>query len=284
MKILLNIKNRFWGIDRAGIFIFNLVFIMALFFVLGNINDNAVAEVANDVAASNSTSTDKSQFAVVELFTSQGCSSCPPADKVLQKLAADAEAESQPVYVLSFHVDYWDYLGWKDPYGSSAYSDRQRKYARQFGSSRIYTPQMIVNGSREFVGSRKNEAETAVAEALSQQHNTHVNLSVQMKDDTEFLSIQYEVSGKINNALLHLAVVEKSVETNVNRGENSGRKLSHSHVVRAFKTIELFKSDKGLVNIRKPAGLNPKETVVVGYVQHNSTMAIIGANRFHVME
>ena len=85
-------------------------------------------------------------FAFIELFTSEGCSSCPSADQNLERIATRAKANGQNVYTLSYHVDYWNYLGWEDPYSSKTFSDRQREYAQQFESSRIYTPQMVING------------------------------------------------------------------------------------------------------------------------------------------
>jgi len=101
-------------------------------------------------------------FVLIELFTSEGCSSCPSADKNLEKIAAQAKASGQNIYTLSYHVDYWDYLGWKDPYATKQFSDRQRAYASQFKSSRIYTPQMIVNGKTEFVGSNQKTSQQAI--------------------------------------------------------------------------------------------------------------------------
>ena len=92
-------------------------------------------------------------FAVVELFTSEGCSSCPPADNLLGEIVKDAQKGQQRVYCLSFHVDYWNSLGWRDPYSDPAFSRRQREYARAFESVQVYTPQMVVNGSTGFVGS-----------------------------------------------------------------------------------------------------------------------------------
>ena len=98
--------------------------------------------------------------AVVELFTSQGCASCPPADALLTALS-----ERDDVVALAYHVDYWDYVGWKDTFGQEAYSDRQRAYAKSWGSSRIYTPQMVVNGARAVVGSRRAEVQHALGSA-----------------------------------------------------------------------------------------------------------------------
>src|SRR5258706_7835451 len=104
---------------------------------------------------------------VIELFTSQGCSSCPAADKNLAEIIEDAEKNGQPVYGLSFHVDYWNYIGWKDPYSNPGYTARQHQYAQKLNSESVYTPQMIVNGEIEFVGSNKKASSEAVASALS---------------------------------------------------------------------------------------------------------------------
>src|SRR5437899_2881738 len=102
---------------------------------------------------------------VVELFTSQGCSSCPAADKNLAEIIEKAEANGQQVIGLSFHVDYWNYIGWKDPYSKAEFTERQRKYALRMNSENIYTPQMIVNGESEFVGSDKNTSTKEIGKA-----------------------------------------------------------------------------------------------------------------------
>jgi len=104
--------------------------------------------------------------AVIELFTSQGCSSCPPADKLLTETVNRAKAGQQSVYALSFHVDYWNRLGWSDPYSDARYSARQRQYARQLNTATIYTPQAVINGRQEFVGSNRTRLNTLLADAL----------------------------------------------------------------------------------------------------------------------
>jgi hypothetical protein len=106
--------------------------------------------------------------AVVELFTSEGCSSCPPADDILVDIAREARQSKRAIYPLAFHVDYWDQLGWKDPFGSAAYSRRQDDYVAAFGGEGPYTPQMVVNGRVGFVGSRREQAQREIARALEQ--------------------------------------------------------------------------------------------------------------------
>ncbi len=168
----------------------------------------------------------KTQFepvAVVELFTSQGCSSCPPADHLLGKIAAEAAEQNQRIYALSFHVDYWNYLGWRDPYSDAAFSDRQRRYASAFHSSRIYTPQMIVNGKDEFVGSNRREAKTTIQNALKISTKAEIKLTKEKPDSENDIRLSYSLSGETQNAVLRFALVEKNVKTDVSRGENGGR-------------------------------------------------------------
>ena len=121
--------------------------------------------------------------AVVELFTSQGCSSCPPADALLRKIHEYAEENKLPVYVLSFHVDYWNRLGWTDPYSDPTYTQRQRAYARHFGTDRVYTPQMIVGGEREFVGSNGKQAGVALQESLQASARVKVSVEVTSREN-----------------------------------------------------------------------------------------------------
>src|SRR5215472_2525698 len=104
-----------------------------------------------------------SSFAVLELFTSEGCSSCPPADRLLPQLANDPN-----IIPLSFHVDYWDRLGWKDSFSNSEFSDRQKEYAKRFRLSSIYTPQLVVNGEFEMVGTNRSSAEAAIKKVFAE--------------------------------------------------------------------------------------------------------------------
>src|SRR5262249_22204116 len=117
-----------------------------------------------------------SGVAVVELFTSEGCSSCPPADDLLIEIARDARQAKRAVYPLAFHVDYWDDLGWKDPYGSGVYSKRQGDYVAAFGGEGPYTPEMVVNGRVGFVGSRREQARREIARALEQPATADVRI------------------------------------------------------------------------------------------------------------
>lgn len=177
---------------------------------------------------------------VVELFTSEGCSSCPPADEVLQELERTQPVAGAEIIPLSLHVDYWNYIGWADPFSSAAYSQRQNDYAAAFGRGRIYTPQMVVDGRAEFVGSEENRARRSIAEA-AQQPKAAVTLQRQDgKDGQPALSVKVEKIPAVSagdEAEVVLAVTESGLRSSVARGENAGRRLTHTAVVRQLTTL-----------------------------------------------
>ena len=215
-------------------------------------------------------------FAVVELFTSQGCSSCPPADRVLREMIDDAEKTGKAVYGLSFHVDYWNYLGWKDPYSRSEFSDRQRKYNQRLKSRGSYTPQMIVNGTSEFVGSKRGYANQEVSYALEKAAKVAVNISDLEVDKTKNqLELTYQISGECQGCQVHIAAVERNLKDAVRRGENHGRTLQHDNVVRAFDTQDFEATSK--VKLDLPRGMDFSESSVVVYVQERGFGGIVGA-------
>lgn len=168
---------------------------------------------------------------IVELFTSEGCSSCPPADALLGQLRQSANANGAEVIPLGFHVDYWDSLGWHDRFDSAAYSRRQDDYARKFHIDGPYTPQMVVNGQFEFVGSLAGKAREAIAEAAAQSPAAQVQISPAGSN-----KLQLKVTGS-RPADVMLAITEDNLATNVGGGENGGRVLHHSAVVRELRRI-----------------------------------------------
>lgn len=209
-------------------------------------------------------------IAVVELFTSEGCSSCPPADRLLLDFA---EREDGRLFPLAFHVDYWNRLGWTDPFSAEAYSERQRAYARAVGSGRVYTPQMIVNGRTEFVGSRRTQAEQALQRALERPASAAIDLTGSLEGRT--VEVAYAVMGAPEGTVLNLALVQQRAEQDVPRGENAGRTLRHANVVRAFATVP---GGTGTQRLDLPRGLRAENVVVIGYAQL-PTMEVIGASR-----
>jgi hypothetical protein len=170
---------------------------------------------------------------VVELFTSEGCSSCPPADRVLIDLQNQSRPDAE-IIVLSEHVDYWDSLGWKDAFSARQFSDRQAQYAQQQLSDEVYTPQMFVDGHRGFTGSDSDKAIDEIRRSAKAE-KTEVRIE---QLDSAAGSTRFRVTtapGK--EADLILAITEDGLETKVARGENSGRYLAHTGVVRLLKKV-----------------------------------------------
>jgi hypothetical protein len=173
---------------------------------------------------------------LVELFTSEGCSSCPPADALLSRLGRTQPVRGADIIVLEEHVDYWNRLGWKDPFSSEAATTRQNEYGEAFGGSQVYTPQMIVDGRTEFVGSSDTDALRAIRTA-SQMPKPAVQLSWE-KDDTLAVHIEpMNITGKRDGQQIFLVVAEDMLHSDVKRGENAGRALEHDGVVRQLLSL-----------------------------------------------
>src|SRR5437879_1796212 len=172
---------------------------------------------------------------LVELFTSEGCSSCPPADALLERLDRSQPVNGADLIVLSEHVDYWNDIGWKDPFSSHEYSERQSAYAAQFGLGSVYTPQMVVDGRFEFVGSDERRANEAIKGA-GKSRKAPVSISF-ASGDREAATVHIEAGPLPSSVAVHpagvfLAIADNSDESQVSRGENAGRTLQHVAVLR----------------------------------------------------
>lgn len=171
---------------------------------------------------------------LVELFTSEGCSDCPPADTLLRQIDGKRTPEGQIVVGISEHVTYWDRLGWKDPFSSELFTDRQEQYAQRFGLESVYTPQIVVNGREQLVGSDGRSLAAAFAKEATR---NQINLRLQPAQFvSDHLEIRYSADGipAANTVQLLAVVVDDMDQSNVTRGENSGRNLTHAAVARAF--------------------------------------------------
>jgi hypothetical protein len=171
--------------------------------------------------------------AVVELFTSQGCSSCPPADALLTSLD-----ERGDVLALAYHVDYWDYVGWKDTFGEAAYSDRQRAYAQSWGSSRIYTPQMVINGAVGVVGSRRNEVNGAIDRG-------RLPLQVAVTQDRNMLKIAIPADAQLSDAVVWLVTYLDRADVDIAEGNNAGKSMVYTQVVTGRQALGMWESASG---------------------------------------
>jgi hypothetical protein len=170
---------------------------------------------------------------VLELFTSEGCSSCPPADTFLKHLDDTGRVENVEIIAIEEHVDYWDRLGWTDPFSSHDWTERQQQYARSFHRDGVYTPQLVVNGSRELVGSSAREARQNILE-VSKMLGADLKLSI-LATSSETVDFSINISNvppEARSAEMWLAVVERNLSSHVLGGENEGRHLAHAAILR----------------------------------------------------
>lgn len=191
---------------------------------------------------------------VVELFTSEGCSSCPPADSVLMDLVEHQPVVGAQVIGLSEHVDYWDRQGWKDPFSNHTFTQRQSAYAAAGGSGDVYTPQMFVDGGAPFVGSDRSRAISAIQRAAAR---PKPGVSLKLPSQAPpVMTIAVEKNRAIADAPVWLAVVEDGLSSRVTGGENSGRALHHAAVTRRFVSVGKTDKDGGFAR-EVPLDLDP---------------------------
>ena len=223
-----------------------------------------------------SNSPEKAQgFAVVELFTSEGCSSCPPADAALMDLVEHAQRDGLPVYALSFHVDYWNRLGWKDPFSAAAWSERQGAYSAKTGDG-TYTPQCVVNGTHSFVGSRSTELNAEVNKAIAGSSGDLIEFEAHRTDAV--ITVSYSMPSTAAGKELMVALVESGLSSEVRRGENGGRHLAHVNVVRELKRLVITDTARsGTVTLSASALKDSGNAQVILFVQERGQGAITGA-------
>jgi hypothetical protein len=187
---------------------------------------------------------------IVELFTSEGCSSCPPADRLLNKLDAEQPVPGAEIIALGWHVDYWNHLGWADRFSSDSFTARQYDYAQAFGTSGVYTPQMVVDGITEFIGSDAGLAQRSI-ERAAQAPKAAVQIDRQPPADGDSVRLRVRIAQLAaaqpkGNVEVLLVLTEDNLNSSIARGENAGRRIEHRAVVRRFerlKTLDAGRAD-----------------------------------------
>lgn len=217
---------------------------------------------------------------VLELFTSQGCSSCPAADKLLGEIA---EARDD-VLVLSFHVDYWNYIGWEDKFATDETTTRQRQYARSLGLSYVYTPQLVINGKAHEVGSNRS----AVMRAIDAAHDAdaeRVSVGLDKRDDGALVLSLPEKPGT-ENGVIWLVNFDRAHTTSVKAGENTGRTITNHRVVRSYKKIGNWQGEASeiVIDTEMLAAARAEADGCALIVQAGGNGPIIGARAFWVRE
>jgi hypothetical protein len=229
------------------------------------VTGSAAADMKEVPAPSNTTDA-ASTPVLVELFTSEGCSSCPPADALLSRLGLTQPVRGADIIVLEEHVNYWDRLGWKDPFSSEAATARQTEYGEAFGGRQVYTPQMIVDGRAEFVGSSDSDALRAIR-AASQAPKPDIQLSWGTGDTLAIHVEPITNPSAGDGAQLFLVVAENMLHSEVKRGENAGRALEHNGVVRQL--LPLGKIDAA------PAGFSSSVAVHSAHEWNRANLRVV---------
>ena len=216
---------------------------------------------------------------LLELFTSEGCSSCPPADKLLNQLDRDQPVKGAELIVLSEHVDYWNHLGWTDLYSSAAFSKRQELYASRFGDDDVYTPELVVDGTRALVGSNWPKAETAIKESL-REAKIPVNVTVERSEGKAQIRMNIDANSTRKQAVVYLALAHDHARSQVAHGENAGRDLSHvavAYSIEEIATTEPGSTFQKALTVSMPPNSTAGDTRVIVFVRRADATQIIGA-------
>ncbi len=207
---------------------------------------------------------------VVELFTSQGCSSCPPADRLLTQMATNPA-----IVALSFSIDYWDFIGWKDTLAAPEFTARQRAYASVLGQPRVYTPEAVVDGAYDVVGSDKAAIERAIREA--KETKAALSVPVRLKESNGQLQIDVGAGNIEQPAEIYVLRVAKSSTVTITRGENSGRKVTYTNVVRAIHKVGEWSGKPESLKLTELKGDNEGYVVLVQQGSPESPGTILAA-------
>lgn len=260
---------------------FKNIFFSALIFlgVLGVVVTLA-SFIKKDAGAGYKNSSTGEGFAVVELFTSEGCSSCPPAEELIRRL--EETSSNEHIYILVFHVDYWDHQGWKDRFSSPQFSERQKAYVNWFNLPYAYTPQIVINGRTQLVGSDEMALKNGIDFAS---RHTKSGLSFSAGIIGKALQIDHLKLDADENKLdptkhanesLVLALVQKKAETEVKAGENKGRKLTHVQIVHRLVTLPIGNHS---YRLPLPDNFDKQDWEIIGFLQNQHSGEISAAGR-----
>ncbi len=207
---------------------------------------------------------------IVELFTSQSCSSCPPADAYFESL------KNRPgVVALSYHVDYWDYLGWRDTLGEPEYSQRQYDYAKSRGDSDVYTPQVVINGGKHYVGSLRPAVSAAIDAALTENPGRWVDLA--MADNATDLVIEIAAGDATAEATLWFMAFVPLVTAEIGKGKNAGKTIDYHNVVRKMVPADMWHGEAAKIVLPRSSVIPEDCKGWVALLQEGKAGRVIGA-------
>jgi hypothetical protein len=215
-------------------------------------------------------------FALMEMFTSEGCSSCPPAYDVADDIIESRKHKN--VYLLDFHVDYFNNMGWIDPFSRKAFTERQKMYGRIFPEAGLYTPQVIINGNEEMLGSDAGKVSFAVNSALKNTQNSFIYISDIKNTGKDSFLVKFNTKNLPERADVNIVLVQKEVVSKVIRGENAGKILTHHNIVRWMKSLSSNETS-AMIEPSQIAGASLSEFSIIVFVQDPSTLKILAADK-----
>ena len=246
-------------------------------------NKTAIAqsETAKQNQSNKLTETKSKSPVLVELFTSEGCSSCPPADRVLAQLEKEQPIADAEIITLALHVDYWNYLGWRDEFSQKQFSERQNGYVEKFKIESVYTPQIVVDGQTQLVGSNLGAANKAISDAAKLNKAT-----IELSNAGDKLKIKISDLPAHDDSYVWLAIAEDELKTKVRRGENSGRTLDHVSVAREMKLVGNIASIDKTFESETTSQFNSnwkKENLkLIVFVQGKDSKKVFGVKKFEL--
>ncbi len=234
--------------------------------------------IGSAYAQNNTDSNAYTPSVLIEMFSSEGCSSCPLADQFMQKIINLADSNDQPVYVLDYHVNIWDNSTWKDKNADSLWSNRQKVYMEKTGQPALYTPMLLINGHYNIAAGDKKEVGKTISTILSEPMEAALDLKADMLGEKDMINIKYRISGKMDSTQLVFVLAEREVESKVTGGENAGQTMVHHHVVRKLVSTDV-KAYQGFYNFSVAAGTDLSKYILTVFVQHKRTWKVYAAGQ-----
>jgi hypothetical protein len=215
---------------------------------------------------------------LIELFSSEGCSSCPLADEFMEDLLYYTDSTGLPLYIIDFHVDVWNRSGWVDPFSDSLYSQRQLTYMKKKNWLSLYTPMAVLNGQEQYPGNAKKEIGKYIQKNLYEPSKHYVRMNLRPAPEKDSVIVSYQIWGKTDSLLLNVAFVQNKVSNNVTAGENKGKILRHHNVVRQFATVPV-KGQTGEFKMYLNPNLILTNFRYISYLQHVRTWEVLASDQ-----
>ncbi len=216
---------------------------------------------------------------LIELFSSEGCSSCPEADAFLKELITIADSNNAPVFCLDYHVDIWNKSGWVDRFSDTSFSRRQREYMVKAKQPAMFTPMMFINGGGALPGAAKKEVAKFINQNMSTQPETNLMTRAGYVESAHKLIVTYEIVGQSDSCVLSLVLAYKEIQSEITGGENKGKTLVHHHTAKVWKEYAISPTQKGQVEIDLPKDVPLSNLMLISFVQHVPTWRVLATDQ-----